>query len=69
MHLILEKWYKLHKEYLYCNFDQCDFRTSELAKYLGVSRRTIERWVKGKGEPKQVHLKAIERFLEGKDSG
>jgi transcriptional regulator with XRE-family HTH domain len=63
MHPVLEKWYKLHKKYLYLEIKPYDFRTSELAKHLGVTRRTIERWVIGIGRPSKTHIEAIDRFL------
>lgn len=66
MHPTMQKWHKLHKKYLYCNQKYFDFRTSVLAKYLGVSRRTIERWVKRQGSPKDFQIDAIERFLKDK---
>jgi transcriptional regulator with XRE-family HTH domain len=71
MHPVLEKWHKLHKKYLYYSEPESkiDFRTSELANRLGVSRRTIERWVRDKSGPRDQQIEAIERFLDERVQG
>jgi transcriptional regulator with XRE-family HTH domain len=64
MHPVIEKWNELHREYLYFDKPPYDFRTSDLAKYVGVSRRTIERWAEGKSLPKEEKIRAIEEFIK-----
>jgi len=64
MHPIIEKWRTLHHKYLYLDKTPFDFRTSELARHLGVSRRTVERWVEGKTSPKEAQLRAIDLFIK-----
>jgi transcriptional regulator with XRE-family HTH domain len=66
MNPILEKWHELHKKYLYINKGEYAFTTSDLAKSLGVTRRTIQRWLKGEGSPKDIHLERIKAYLETK---
>ena len=60
----LESWHRLHQKYLYCDRVPYDFRTSSLAAHLGVSRRTIELWVNGRGEPSEIQASMIENYLE-----
>jgi transcriptional regulator with XRE-family HTH domain len=60
------RWFRyveLHRKYLYMSYGNYDFRTSELAKALGVNRRTIQRWMKGIGSPREKHLKVIASFI------
>lgn len=45
----LEKWLKLHQFHLYSG----NYETKDLAHYLGVTPRTIERWIIGKSRPKK----------------
>jgi transcriptional regulator with XRE-family HTH domain len=54
----LEAWQKLHKFYLYNNY-----LTKDLAAYLKVSPRTIQRWLKGKTHPTQEELSLIKKYL------
>ncbi len=63
MNPILQRWYELHQKYLYCDQPPFDFRTSSLADSLGVNRRTIERWVRGRGEPDEAQVVSIEKYL------
>ena len=63
MKTVLERWYQLHQKYLYCDRKPFDFRTSSLADYLGVNRRTIQRWVRGKGEPDENQAAQIQEYL------
>ena len=56
----LEEWYKLHKFHFYSG----SYETKELASYLGVSSRTIQRWVKGKTRPTKEELAQIKRYLD-----
>ncbi len=53
----LEEWLKLHKFYM------AEYRTIDLAKYLKVSPRTIQRWLKGKIKPKSEQLAQIKKYL------
>lgn len=57
----IKKWQELHKFYLYN-----DYLTKDLAEYVGVSTRTIQRWLKGKNNPPRAKLKKIEIFLRSK---
>lgn len=54
----LDKFKKLHEIYLYSAY-----KISDLAKYLGVSRRTIERWLSGKYHPSEDKIKKISEYL------
>jgi len=60
----LEEWYKLHKFHLYSG----SYETKDLADFLGVSPRTIQRWLKGKTEPRKEQLARIKRYLVEKES-
>jgi transcriptional regulator with XRE-family HTH domain len=60
----LEEWYKLHKFHFYSG----SYQTKDLAKYLGVSPRTIQRWLKGKNTPKPEQLAQIKRYLDTLES-
>ena len=61
MHPTLEEWVKLHKFYKGFNF-----LTKDLAEYLNVSPRTIQRWIRGKTSPKAEKLAKIKSYLERK---
>ena len=54
----LEDWFKLHEFYM------GDYQTKDLAAYLKVSARTIQRWLKNKGEPNPDQLALIKRYLD-----
>jgi len=56
----LEEWYKLHKFHLYSG----SYETKDLATYLGVNPRTIQRWIKEKSKPSQEQLVQIRKYLE-----
>jgi transcriptional regulator with XRE-family HTH domain len=63
----LEEWYKLHKFHFYSG----SYQTKDLADFLGISRRTIQRWLKEKTKPNKEQLAQIKRYLtkeEPKDS-
>jgi transcriptional regulator with XRE-family HTH domain len=60
------RYLELHRKYLYISSGQFDFRTTELAKALGINRRTIQRWMKGTGSPKEKHIKVLESFLKSR---
>ena len=57
------RYLELHTRYLYMSNGKYDFRNTELASELGVTRRTLQRWAKGIGSPKEKHLKIIESFI------
>ena len=59
----LEEWYKLHRFHLYSG----SYETKELAKRLGVSPRTIQRWLKEKTKPSKERLVKIKRYLAEKE--
>ena len=54
----LEEWYKLHRFYM------GDYQTKDLANYLGISPRTIQRWIKEKTKPSPSELAQIKKYLE-----
>ncbi len=56
----LEEWYKLHKFHFYSG----SYQTKNLAKYLGVSPRTIQRWIREKTKPSKAQLAQISRYLK-----
>lgn len=58
---ILEEWLKLHKFY-----KGWDFLTKDLAKYLNVCPRTIQRWIRGQTQPNAKELAKIKDYLERK---
>lgn len=54
----LEAWRKAHKFY------SCSaYLTKDLAAYLKVSPRTVQRWLKGKTHPKETQLGLIKKYL------
>lgn len=58
----LEDWLKLHKFYM------GDYQTKDLAGYLKVSVRTIQRWLKEKGCPNTEQLASIKRYLNSAET-
>lgn len=54
----LEAWQELHRFYKYSSY-----LTKDLAAYLKVSPRTIQRWSKGKTRPNQKELNLIKKYL------
>ena len=56
----LEEWYKLHQFHFYAG----SYQTSDLAKFLGVSPRTIQRWLKVKTKPNKQQLAQIGKYLQ-----
>lgn len=60
----LEEWYNLHKFHIYSG----SYETKDLANFLGVSSRTIQRWLKEKTKPSKEQLAQIKRYLAGKES-
>ena len=59
----LEEWYRLHKFYFYMG----SYETKDLASYLKVSPRTIQRWLKEKSGPTKEQLTQISRYLKEKE--
>lgn len=57
------RFVQLHRKFLYMRSPQFDFRTTEIARAIGVTRRTIQRWMQGMGSPKEKHLGAIDSFI------
>lgn len=55
----LEEWYKLHKFHFYSG----SYKTKDLANYLGISPRTIQRWIKAKTRPTKEQLAQIKGYL------
>lgn len=55
----LEEWYKLHKFHFYSG----SFKTTDLAKYLRIAPRTIQRWLKEKTKPSKELLAQIKRYI------
>jgi len=45
-----------------------DYQTKEIAKYLGVSTRTVQRWMRGKTAPSEEEMKKIQAYLNNKKS-
>lgn len=60
----LEEWYKLHKFHFYSG----SYETKDLAGFLKVSPRTIQRWLKEKTRPSKKQLLQIKAYLEQKES-
>lgn len=60
----LGEWHKLHEFHLYAG----TYETKDLAKYLGVSPRTIQRWLKEKTKPGKEQLIQIGRYLKENES-
>jgi transcriptional regulator with XRE-family HTH domain len=56
----LEEWHKLHKFHFYSG----SYQTKDLAKYLRVCPRTIQRWIKGKTKPSKEQLAQISKYLK-----
>jgi hypothetical protein len=55
----LDSWKEMHKFYMYNNY-----LTKNLAAYLKVSPRTIQRWLKGKACPNPKKLDLIKKYLQ-----
>lgn len=59
----LEEWFKLHKFHSYSG----SYETKDLANFLGVSPRTIQRWLKEKSKPNKARLTQINKYLTQKE--
>ena len=57
----IEEFRELHKIYLYV-----DYKISNLAKRLNISRKTAERWLSGKAQPSKEQLKEMRKYLDEK---
>lgn len=57
----IEEFKKLHEFY-----GSFDYQTKELAEYVCVSTRTIQRWMKGKTAPSDDEIKKIKAYLMAK---
>jgi len=55
----LEDWYVLHKFHFYSG----SYETNDLATFLGVSPRTIQRWLKERSKPGKEQLAKIKLYL------
>jgi transcriptional regulator with XRE-family HTH domain len=55
----LEEWHKLHKFHLYSG----SYQTKDLADFLGISPRTIQRWLKERIKPSKGQLTQIRQYL------
>jgi transcriptional regulator with XRE-family HTH domain len=60
----LEEWYKLHQFHLYSG----SYETKDLANFLSVGPRTIQRWLKNKSKPSKEQLAQIKRYLAERES-
>ena len=60
----LEEWYKLHKFHFYSG----SFETKDLAKFIGVSPRTVQRWLKESTKPSKEQLAQIKRYIVENES-
>jgi transcriptional regulator with XRE-family HTH domain len=58
----LQEWYQLHQFHLYSG----NYETKDLAEFLGVSERTIQRWLKEKTKPSKEQLNKINKYLKQK---
>ncbi len=59
----LEEWYKLHQFHLYSG----SYETKDLANFLGVNPRTIQRWLREKSKPTSEQVAQIRRYLSSKE--
>lgn len=55
-----QEWAKQHKDHLYF----VGYRTTELAEFLNVNRRTIQRWIRGTSKPSEAKQEQIRQYLE-----
>jgi uncharacterized protein YjcR len=60
----LEEWLKLHKFHFYMG----GYQTKDLAEYLGVTPRTIQRWLNDKGKPNKEQLSMVKQYLSSQES-
>ncbi len=55
----LQAWYHLHEFHMYSG----SYETKGLAEFLGVSTRTIQRWLKEKTKPDSMQLAKISEYI------
>lgn len=60
----LEEWFKLHKFHFYMG----RYQTKDLASYLGVNSRTIQRWLRDNGKPNKKNLVKIKQYLSSQET-
>jgi transposase-like protein len=60
----LQEWYDLHRVHLYSG----NYETKDLADFLRVTSRTIQRWLREKTKPNKEQLKQIKQYLVQKSS-
>ncbi len=58
----LQEWHKLHEFYMY----EGSYQTRDLAEFLGVSERTIPRWLMEKYKPSAKQRAQISEYLDMK---
>ncbi|MFA6217027.1 MAG: helix-turn-helix transcriptional regulator [Candidatus Omnitrophota bacterium] len=58
----LEDWYMLHKFHFYAG----NYETKDLAAFLGINSRTIQRWIKETTKPTKDQLAKIKTYLDQK---
>jgi transcriptional regulator with XRE-family HTH domain len=58
-----EEWVRLHRFHSYSG----SYETKDLARFLGVSTRTIQRWLKDKTKPNKARLAQIGEYLTQKE--
>ena len=58
MTMPLERFMQLHRE----NYFKA-YMVTELAQYVGVSRMTVHRWLKGLYKPSEKQNEKIEKFI------
>ena len=63
-----KEWLERHRQYKYMSFGRYDYRVTELARDLGVSRMTVHRWIRGKGPPAGKYSGKIKEFIEKRES-
>jgi len=55
----LQDWCQLHQFHMYTG----SFETKDLAAVLGVSMRTVQRWLKEKSKPNKEQLAKIAQYV------
>jgi len=61
----LDDWKKLHDFHLYSGA----YETKDLAAFLNVSTRTVQRWLKGTAQPDRHQLAQIGKYLLENNTG
>ncbi len=60
----LQDWNKLHEFHMYSG----SYETKDLAEFIGVSARTIQRWLKEKTKPDSKQLAKISEYIRLNES-